>query len=144
MSQAEVGDKVKVHYTASLKDGKRFYSSKEEKPAEFTIGEKKLIPGFENAVIGMTEGETKKGCIPSKDAYGDRDENLVTTIEKPQFPTDIFPQLGMTLNVVINKGKKEISKATITNITDRAVTIDANNPLAGKELIVELELVAIA
>ncbi|MFQ5964124.1 MAG: peptidylprolyl isomerase [Candidatus Scalinduaceae bacterium] len=142
MSKAKVGDKVKVHYTGSLKNGKVFDSSREKEPLEFTIGEKKLISGFENAIIGMTLGETKKVCIPSKDAYGEHDGNLVTTIEKSQFPPDIIPQLGMTLNVESNNGK--ICKATITDITDKIITIDANHPLTGKELIFELELVVIA
>ncbi len=142
MSQAKTGDKVKVHYTASLKGGKRFYSTKEDKPAEFTIGEKKLIPGFEKAVIGMTVDETKEVCIPPEDAFGHYNENQVTTIERSQLPPDIDPQVGVKLNTKTNDGKA--SEVTITDITDKTVTLDANHPLAGKELILELELVAIA
>lgn len=142
MTQAKAGDKVKVHYTASLKDGKMFYSSKEKEPAVFTIGEKKLIPGFENAVIGMTEGETKEVSIPPEDAFGNYDENQVTTIERSQLPPDIAPQVGIKLNTKTNDGKD--FEATITDITDKTVTLDANHPMAGKELIVELALVAIA
>ncbi|ODS33839.1 MAG: peptidylprolyl isomerase [Candidatus Scalindua rubra] len=141
MSQAKAGANVKVHYTASLKDGKMFYSSKEKEPAEFTIGEKKLIPGFENAVIGMTVGETKEVCIPPEDAFGNYNENQVVTIERSQLPSDIDPQVGVKLNTKTNDGK--VSEVTITDITDKTVTLDANHPLAGKELILELELVAI-
>ncbi|MFQ5712828.1 MAG: peptidylprolyl isomerase [Candidatus Scalinduaceae bacterium] len=142
MSQAKAGDKVKVHYTGSLKDGKMFDSTRGIRPLEFTIGEKMLISGFENAIIGMNVGETKKVCIPPDDAYGNHDENLITTIEKSQLPPDIDPHVGMNLNTKTNDGK--ISAVTITNITDKTVTLDANHPLAGKELIFELELVAIA
>ncbi|MFQ5712842.1 MAG: peptidylprolyl isomerase [Candidatus Scalinduaceae bacterium] len=142
MSQAKAGDKVKVHYTISLKDGKTVFSSKEQEPAEFTIGEKKLIRGFENAVIGMNVGETKKICISPEDAFGNYNENLIATIEKSQLPPDIDPHVGMNLNTKTNDGK--ISAVTITNITDKTVTLDANHPLAGKELSLELELLVIA
>ncbi|MFQ5687626.1 MAG: peptidylprolyl isomerase [Candidatus Scalindua sp.] len=141
MLQAKAGDNVKVKYAVSLKDEKMFYSSKEKGPAIFTIGEKKLIPGFENAAIGMTIGETKRVCIPPEDAFGNYNENQVTTIERSQLPPDIDPQVGIKFNTKTNDGKD--SEVTITNITDKTVTIDANHPLAGKELILELELVAI-
>ncbi len=142
MSQAKLGDKVKVHYTGYLKDGKKFDSTRGISPREFTIGEKMLISGFENAVIGMTVGEIKKVCIPPDDAYGDHDRNLVATIERSRLSLDIDPQIGMTVNTKTNDGKDY--KATITDITDKKVTLDANHPLAGKELIFELKLVAIA
>lgn len=142
MLQAKSGDKVKVHYTVSSKEGKMLYSSKKEEPAEFVIGGKKLVPDFENAVIGMTAGETKKVYISSGDVFGNYDENRVATIDRDRLPSDIDPQVGMMLNTKTNDEK--VSDVTITNITDETVTLDANHPLAGKEIVFELELVAIA
>lgn len=141
MTQAKDGDNVKVHYTVSSKKGKMFYSSKKQEPAEFVIGEKKLVDDFENAVIGMTEGETKKVYIPPGDVFGNYNENHVTTIDRSRLPSDIDPQVGMMLNTKTKDGK--VSDVTITEITDDKVTLDANHPLAGKETVFELELVAI-
>lgn len=142
MSQAKDGNKVKVHYNVSTKEGKIFYSSKIDEPAEFIIGEKKLVPDFENAVIGMAEGETKKIYFSPGDVFGNYDEDRVVTINRYRLPSDIDPQVGMVLNTKTNDGK--VSDVTITNITDETVTLDANHPLAGKGVVFELELVAIA
>ncbi|MFV1951553.1 MAG: peptidylprolyl isomerase [Nitrospinota bacterium] len=142
MSQAKTGDKVKIHYTGSLKDGKIFDSSEGKEPLGFTIGEKMVIPGFENAVIGMTAGETKKVSIPPGDAYGDHQKNLVVVVERSQLPSNIDPKVGMILHAQTNDGRS--SDVTITDITDESVTLDANHPIAGQELIFDLELIEIA
>ena len=142
MSQAKMGDKVKIHYTGSLKDGKIFDSSKEKEPLGFTIGEKMVIPGFENAVIGMTVGETKKVSLPPADAYGDHQKTLVVVVERSQLPPNIDPKVGMILHAQTNDGRS--SDVTIIDITDEAATLDANHPLAGQELIFDLELVEVA
>ena len=100
------------------------------------------MPGFENAILGMTAGEIKNVSIPPENAYGDYQKNLVAVIEKSQLPPHINPQVGSMLTVQTGDGKA--LNVAITDITDIKVTLDANHPLAGKELLFDLELVAIA
>lgn len=141
MKSAETGSTVKVHYTGTLDDGNVFDSSKERGPLEFTIGNGQLINGFEEAVIGMEEGEKKKVKIPSDEAYGSRRDELVISVDKSQFPDNIEPSEGLPLSLKSPDGK--IVNATITSVEDNSVTLDANHPLAGKDLTFDIELVEI-
>lgn len=142
MKLAEDGNTVKVHYTGKLDDGTIFDSSRERGPLEFIIGNGGIIKGFENAVIGMTTGETKTVKIPSDEAYGPCREDLVVSIERAQFPPHIEAKEGLILNLRHPEGGT--IEALISRVTDEAVTLDANHPLAGKDLTFELELVEIA
>lgn len=141
MAQTKVGDRVKVNYTGSLEDGTTFDSTSEEEPFEFTLGQGKVIPGFEDAVIGMEEGETKTVSIPAENAYGPHREGNVIVVEKSQFPSNINPQVGMMLQLRLDEGKT--TNAFITEVADETVTLDGNHPLAGKDLVFEIELVEI-
>ncbi|HEC91867.1 MAG TPA: peptidylprolyl isomerase [Candidatus Atribacteria bacterium] len=141
MAQAKIGDKVKVHYSGSLKDGTVFDSSLEKEPFEFTLGEDMVIPGFENAIIGMNEGETKTVSIPPEEAYGDYREELVVTVDRSQIPSDIEPRLGMVLQVRSREGT--IANVIIRDITENSITLDGNHPLAGKELTFEIKLLEV-
>lgn len=141
MAQAKAGDKVRVHYSGSLEDGTIFDSSLEKEPLEFTLGREMVIPGFENAVVEMNEGDTKTVTIPPEDAYGHRREELVVDIEKSRIPPSIDPQLGMVLQVSSHDGT--IAVVTVTDITEDTVTLDGNHPLAGEELIFEIKLLEI-
>ncbi|RMG59214.1 MAG: peptidylprolyl isomerase [Deltaproteobacteria bacterium] len=140
--QVKAGDTVKVHYTGSLEDGTVFDSSRERDPLEFTVGEGKLIAGFENAVIGMAVGESKKVNIPSEEAFGPHREELVLEVEKSMFPPHINPFEGQQLQIPQQDGRTVA--VTVTKITDDKVTLDANHPLAGKDLIFDIEVVEIA
>lgn len=142
MGQAKQGDNVKVHYTGKFLDGKIFDSSKERAPLEFKIGEKKVIPGFELAIIGMQPGELKTVTLNSNDAYGPHLEELVTDVDRGHFPEHITPEVGQQLEVQSEEGFQAI--VTITNISGDTVTLDANHPLAGKDLVFDIELVEIA
>ncbi len=142
MAQAKVGDKVKVHYSGFLEDGTVFDSSLQSDPFEFTLGEGMVIPGFENAVIGMETGETKTINIPSDEAYGPHRKELVATIERTQIPENISPEVGMSLQVRTPDGS--FTNVLITEVSEGTVTLDANHPLAGKDLIFEIKLVEIA
>jgi peptidylprolyl isomerase len=141
MAQAREGDKVKINYTGSLEDGTVFSSSPEEDPLEFTIGQKKLLPSFENAVIGMNEGETKSVSIPPEDAFGIPKEDLIFDVQRTKLPPDIDLKLGGVLRVGSDTGKN--FDVAITNIDDETVTLDGNHPLAGKVLNLEIQLVEI-
>jgi len=149
MALAKEGDKVKVHYTGRLEGGEVFDSSEcaeqecgcEAGPLEFTVGEGEVIPGFEKAVIGMSEGETKTFIIPVDDAYGPRNEEMVVAVERSHVPEDMTPEVGMRLEVTQEDGRE--FPVVITEVTDTHVTLDANHPLAGRDLTFDITLVEI-
>ena len=141
MAQAKEGDKVKVNYTGSLEDGTVFGTSSEEDPLEFTIGQEKVLPSFENAVIGMNEGDTKTVSIPPEEAFGHRKEDLIFDVERTKLPAGIDLKLGGILRVGSDTGQN--FEAIVTNIDDEMVTLDGNHPLAGRVLNLEIQLVQI-
>lgn len=142
MGQAKAGDTVKVHYTGKLDNGTVFDSSADREPLEFTVGEGQVIPGFENAVIGMNPGDTKTTHIPADEAYGPHRAEMVIEVERAMFPTDMDPQKEQQVQIRQANGQSFI--ATITEVTEENVTLDANHPLAGKDLTFDIELVEIA
>jgi peptidylprolyl isomerase len=135
---AKNGDRVRVHYTGRLEDGQVFDSSKDGDPLEFTVGQGEVIPGFDDAVRGMSVGETKTVEIESEDAYGPRRDSLVTQVdrERAQFPVE--PQVGMSFALPLQDGSQ--IEVVVTEVTDTHITIDGNHPLAGEKLIFEVEL----
>ena len=141
MAAVQQGDTVRVHYSGFLEDGTIFDSSLEREPLEFTLGERMVIPGFEAAVEGMEVGGTKTVAIPPADAYGERDEQMVAVIDRSRVPDDIDPQPGAVLQITSQGGGD--AQVVVTEVTDETITLDGNHPLAGKELIFELKLVAI-
>lgn len=139
MTQVKRGDKVKVHYTGRLDDGTVFDSSEGREPLGFAVGSGQVIVGFDEAVTGMTVGESKVVQIPVEKAYGARKEELVMVVPVEQVPPDIHPEVGMRLEVGGVNG--EIMRVVVTAISDSHITLDANPPLAGKDLTFTLELV---
>lgn len=141
MSKVKDGDTVKVHYTGSLEDGSVFDSSENKEPLEFTLGSGQIIPGFEKAVEGMGEGDTTKVTIPSDEAYGEVRDDLVIAVSKDNLPEDVTPEVGMQLQ--LNQPDGQAVPVRITNIKEEEVTLDANHPLAGKDLVFEIEVVEV-
>jgi peptidylprolyl isomerase len=141
MAQAQVGDMVKVHYTGRLADGTTFDTSREREPLEFTLGEGELIPGFEQAVLGMTAGESKTTTIPADQAYGPHRAERVIDVERHHLPPDLQPELGQQLQMTRPDGTT--ITVMVTTITETQVTLDANHPLAGRDLIFDIMLVEI-
>jgi len=141
MTQAKAGDKVKVHYTGKLADGTQFDTSADQDPLEFTLGAGEVIPGFEDAVLGMNPGDTKTATIPADNAYGDYDDELVLEVERNQFPPEITPEVGQRLQ--LHQGDGQVFGAVVTEVNGDTVTLDANHPLAGQELTFDIELVEI-
>jgi peptidylprolyl isomerase len=139
--KAAGGDTVKVHYTGRLDDGSVFDSSKGREPLEFTIGRGRLIRGFEEASIGMSPGESRTVRIPSGQAYGPHSKELVIDFPKDQFPTAIKPEEGLALSMRQPDGS--VAEVVITGVSEDTVTLDANHPLAGKDLTFEIEMVEI-
>ncbi|MBI5665315.1 MAG: FKBP-type peptidyl-prolyl cis-trans isomerase [Nitrospirae bacterium] len=138
---AKNGDKVKVHYTLKDINGNVVESSIKDMPIEFTIGEGKVIAGFEKNIIGMNPADTKTVTIPPEDAYGTRDEKKVFEYDKKNAPGDFEPQIGQSIQMHRPDGKSFV--VTVLGRTDKGFKMDANHPLAGKELIFDLELVEI-
>jgi peptidylprolyl isomerase len=141
MAQAKDGDIVKVHYTGKLMDGVAFDSSEGSDPLEFKIGSGHLIPGFEEAVIGMSPGESKTVKIPAEKAYGRYRDDRVIDVDLKDLPSDIKPEIGMNLEVCGSDGK--IIPVQITDIKGSTVTLDANHPLAEQELIFDIKMIEI-
>lgn len=140
MSIAKSGDNVQVHYTGRLTNGSVFDSSLEREPLAFPLGQGMVIKGFDDGVTGMTIGEKKTITIPVDEAYGPLDENLVFMFERTQFPPDIPIEIGVELNM--HHGNETIS-VTIVETNETHVILNGNHPLAGEELIFDLELVSI-
>ncbi|PAU92929.1 peptidylprolyl isomerase [Aliifodinibius salipaludis] len=143
MSKVKDGDTVKVHYTGTLtEEGTVFDSSQDREPLEFKLGEGKLIPGFEKAVVGMEEGDETTVEIESGDAYGQRREDLELEVAKSDLPDNIEPEVGMQLQMQQQEDGQAIP-VQITAVEDELVKLDANHPLAGKDLTFDIELVEI-
>jgi len=141
LSKVKDGDTVKVHYTGTLKDGQVFDTSAEREPLEFTLGEGQLIPGFEKAVVGMEVGDSASVDIPVDEAYGEAREDLVINVPKDQLPDEVEPKVGMQLQV--NQENGQPIPVRITEIAEEELVLDANHPLAGKDLKFDIELVEI-
>jgi FKBP-type peptidyl-prolyl cis-trans isomerase 2 len=142
MSQAEPGSMVKVHYTGKLEDGKVFDSSEGKGPMAFKIGDGEVIMGLEKAVIGMNEGERKTATIPAREAYGSYRKELVAEVEKERLPDNMEPKIGQLLKVKQTNG--DVFDVTVSKVDQKSVTLDANHPLAGKDLTFDLELVEVS
>ena len=141
MQQAKRGDTVHVHYRGTLDDGTEFDSSAGSDPIVFTIGEGQVIPGFENALEGMTTGEKKTERIEAENAYGDHRDELVFSVGRDQMPDASDVEVGDMLQVGFPDGSN--AAVTVAAVDGDSVTLDANHPLAGKNLTFELELVSI-
>lgn len=141
MAKAKSGDKVRVHYTGRLDDGQVFDSSRDREPLEFQLGEGQVIEGFDDAVTGMSPGESKTVTIPADSAYGQRRSELAVRVPRSEFPPNIQPEIGQQLQMQQQGGPPVV--VTVAEVTDEYVTLDANHPLAGENLTFDLELVDI-
>ena len=138
---AEDGDTVKVHYAGRYETGEEFDSSIGREPLVFTIGGGEVIPGFEDASLGMSIGEIKSISIAPEKAYGPYNENLIIDMPIEFFPEDISPTEGLQLKIVDENGEDVLVE--ITKVEDEFIRLDANHPLAGKTLIFDIELLEI-
>lgn len=141
MQQVKKGDTVKVHYHGKLTNGTTFDSSEGREPLEFEVGGGMVIPGFDDGVTGMAIGEKKTIHIPADQAYGPKQEEMIMEYPRDRFPADMTPEVGMQLNM--SNGSGQNFPVMIAEVRDTVVVLDANHPLAGEDLIFDLELVAI-
>ena len=141
MPEVKNGDTVKVHYQGTLDDGTVFDSSHEREPLSFTVGQGEIIPGFENAVQGMEQGESKSVSIPPEEAYGQRQEENLLQVNQTDIPEEINPEEGMVLQVKTQDGQSR--NVTVSEVSEETVTLDGNHPLAGENLNFEINLVEV-
>jgi peptidylprolyl isomerase len=141
MAQAQSGDTVKVHYTGKLEDGTVFDSSINREPLEFQLGQGQMIQGFEQAVFGMAVGDSKTATIPVEQAYGPKSEDMILEINKSEVPADLNPHVGQQL--ALQQPDGHALPVTVTAVSEQTITLDANHPLAGKDLIFEIRLIEI-
>lgn len=141
MAQAKNGDAVKVHYTGKLDDGTVFDTSVNRDPLQFTIGKGQLIPGFEQAVVGMRPGDSTTTIIQANEAYGPHREELVMVVERNQLPADLKPEVGQQLQ--LNRPDGQTFVVTVSDVSESTITLDANHVLAGKDLTFDIQLTEI-
>ncbi|MBR3371671.1 FKBP-type peptidyl-prolyl cis-trans isomerase [Ralstonia pseudosolanacearum] len=142
MTQAKAGATVRIHYTGTLSDGSVFDSSEGRDPLEFQLGAGAIIPGLERAIDGMTVGDQKTVTIPCAEAYGDYQPEARQDVPRDQIPADIPLDPGTMLQMQTPDGRA--MPVTVAEVTDQAVTLDANHPLAGKDLTFAVEVVSVA
>lgn len=141
MSQVKKDKTVKVHYTGKLTNGEVFDSSDGREPLEFTVGAGQMIPGFENGILDMKLNEKKTIEIPASEAYGERREELMQEVPKNQLPEEIKPEVGMPLMAQLPDGGQQ--QLVIAEVREESIVVDANHPLAGKDLVFDVEVVEI-
>ncbi len=141
MSTANYGDTVKVHYTGKLNDGTVFDTTLNRDPMEFTIGQGTLIKGFEEAIVGMSPGTSKQATVAPDEGFGQHHQELVQDVEREQLPENINPEVGQQLQVTTSNNQTLV--VTVTDVSDSQITLDGNHPLAGQELMFDIQLVEI-
>lgn len=142
MSQAKSGDTVRIHYTGTLADGgEQFDSSAGREPLEFTIGAGNIISGLEDHIVGMSAGDKSTVHIKAEDAYGPYREEGVQQIPRSALPAEANPEVGGMLQAVTNDGQRV--NLVVTEVAEDTLTVDGNHPLAGRDLVFDVELVEI-
>lgn len=141
MDKVKNGDRVRVHYEGRLDDDSQFDSSSGGDPLEFTVGEGKVLPAFEVAVVGMSPGDQVETRIEAADAYGERREDLVLSLDRSDLPPNLDPEIGQQLEMMANGGDRFV--VTVKSKDETTLTLDANHPLAGENLTFQIELVEI-
>ena len=141
MTEIKTGDTVQVHFTGKLEDGTVFETTRDGDPLEFEIGADEVSPGFEEAVLAMTPGESRSVKVPADKAYGVHRDDMVQVVERDKLPSDLEPEVGLALQ--ISYDERESMVVIITDVTDEEVTLDANHPLAGKNLTFDIEFLEI-
>jgi FKBP-type peptidyl-prolyl cis-trans isomerase 2 len=137
----KLSDQIQVHYTGKVESGEIFDSSLERDPLSFKVGEGKLLKGFEEAVLGMKVDEKKEISIPSEEGYGIIREDLIATVDRKNLGQDIEPEVGMELMSKYPDGTDVVVR--IVKVAENEVVVDANHPLAGRDLTFEITLVSI-
>jgi peptidylprolyl isomerase len=139
---AKAGDSVSVLYIGTLENGTVFDSNLNKTPLTFTLGAHTVIPGFEDAVTGMSKGEVRTIHIPADKAYGQYQSELVSTVSRSLFSADT-PPVTNNYYSVRNPTDGSINVVKVVNVTRDTVTIDQNHMLAGENLTFMIRLIGI-
>lgn len=142
MTEVKPGDTVHIHYTGTLADGEVFDSSDGREPLKFEVGSGQIIPGLDQALPGMSVGDKKTVEVPADQAYGPVDPNAMQQVPREGIPDDIPLDPGTQLQVQSPQG--QVLPVTVVEVTESHVVLDANHPLAGRDLTFAIELVEIA
>jgi peptidylprolyl isomerase len=135
----KAGDTISVNYTGKFEDGEIFDTSEGREPLTFTVGTGQLIKGFDDAVVGMTTGDTKNITITPEDGYGEHREDLVIDMPRTNIPEDMELAIGLPVNLIDQAGNP--IPAVVTEVLDDVVKMDVNHPLAGKTLVFDIAIV---
>ncbi|TPW32886.1 FKBP-type peptidyl-prolyl cis-trans isomerase [Pararhizobium mangrovi] len=141
MTKPEKGDTVRVHYTGRLSDGTEFDSSAGRDPLQFELGAGQIIDGLDREIAGMDEGAKQTVTVPAAEAYGDRRPEQVQELPRSAIPEEINPEPGMQLQATTQAGQPV--PIVVTDVSEDTVTVDANHPLAGRDLVFDVELVEV-
>lgn len=141
MAQAQFGNTVKVNFMVRLDDGTVFDSTRDHGPFTFTIGLGAVIPGFEKEIMGMSAGESKTARVSVEDAYGPYYKELIKEVDRTNFPADFKFEAGQRLELPGGDGQSAL--VTVLKVSEKTVIFDTNHPLAGKELIIDIELLEV-
>jgi peptidylprolyl isomerase len=139
--RARMGDTVKIHYEGVLGDGTVFATTVGREPIEISLGDGAVIPGFEEAIIGMTPGQSKTFTIPQAEAFGPHQQELVQTIDREELALGLIPEVGQRLEAIDVEG--QTVRAVVRDVSEQTVTIDGNHDFAGQDLRFEIQLVEI-
>ncbi|GAO45513.1 FKBP-type peptidyl-prolyl cis-trans isomerase [Flavihumibacter petaseus] len=141
MQKVQAGDTVRVHYHGRLTNGTTFDSSEGRDPLEFQVGSGMVIAGFDNGVLGMEKGDKKTVQIPVDDAYGPKNPEMIIEFPKDQVPAEMVLEPGMQLN--LNNSQGQVVPVVVKEVGEAIILLDANHPLAGEDLVFDIELVEI-
>ncbi len=141
MAEVKAGDTVHLHYTGTLLDGTPFDSSEGRDPLAFVVGSGQIIPGLDTAIPGMQVGDKKVVKIGADDAYGQLNPDMRQAVPRDGIPADIPLEVGIQLQMQTPDG--QVMPVTVVEVDEATVTLDANHPLAGKDLQFDIELIKI-
>jgi len=141
MTQAREDDTVRVHYTVRLDSDTVVGSTKDEEPLQFTLGKGQVVPGFEQAVVGMNSGESKTVLVPADQAFGPHLDEMVVVVDRGRLPEGLNPKEGDRIQLQSRSG--ETVTVAVMDVSESTVTIDGNHPLAGKDLIFDIEIIEV-
>jgi peptidylprolyl isomerase len=141
MTEIKSGDVVRIHYTGKFTDGTPFDTSDGREPLEFTVGAGQIIPGLERNIAGMQAGEKQTVTVPAAEAYGPRDEERIQAIPRSAIPEGLDVDVGTRLQANTSEGRP--LSLTVVDLDDSSVTVDANHPLAGRDLVFDIEVVEV-
>ncbi|HJX60610.1 MAG TPA: FKBP-type peptidyl-prolyl cis-trans isomerase [Thermodesulfobacteriota bacterium] len=141
MAQAKEDDTVRVHYTVKLDNDTIVGSTKDEEPLQFTLGKGQVLPGFEQAVVGMNSGESKTVLVTADQGFGPYLDEMVVVVDRGRLPEELNPKEGDRIQLQSRSG--ETVTVAVMGVSESTITIDGNHPLAGKDLLFDIEFIEV-